>query len=199
MSMKPMSVRYKPEGQAATFTVDAYPNRRYFRPRIDLVRLGSETVDNVVSYKTILKVDNDDFSLRPGMTATAEIVTAERENVLLVPNAALRFTPPKPTANAESNSRRRAAGQPDAPSARARKPAQIRDGWRPTKKAARARVWVLRDGQPVAVSVTVGQSSDGRMTEVSGAGLAVGHAGDHRQPECENESASEHAPPAEPR
>jgi len=107
------------EGQSATFTVDAYPNRSY-PARIGLVRFGAETVNNVVTYKTILNVNNDDLSLRPGMTATAEIVTTERENVLLVPNAALRFTPPQPT-EAQSGSgsvrqRWRSGGQPATPS-----------------------------------------------------------------------------------
>ena len=79
-------------GQPATFKVDAYPARRY-PARISRVNFGSETTDGVVTYKTILTVNNDDLTLRPGMTATAEITTATRENVLLVPNAALRFTP----------------------------------------------------------------------------------------------------------
>ncbi len=81
------------EGQSATFTVDAYPARKY-PARITRVRFGSQTKEGVVSYQTVLAVNNDDLSLRPGMTATAEITTAQRDNVLLVPNAALRFTPP---------------------------------------------------------------------------------------------------------
>lgn len=157
------------EGQAATFTVDAYPNRR-FPARISLVRFGPETVDNVVSYKTILNVNNDDLSLRPGMTATAEIVTAERENVLLVPNAALRFTPPKPVANAQpsSNGGLLASLLPRPP-----RPATKKSAMETPDKSAAQRVWVLRDDQPMAIPVTVGQS-DGRMTEVTGADLAAG-------------------------
>ena len=61
---------------------------------ISRVGYGSQTKDNVVSYPTVLAVNNDDLSLRPGMTDTADIVTVKRENVLLMPNAALRFTPP---------------------------------------------------------------------------------------------------------
>lgn len=157
-------------GQAATFTVDAYPNRR-FPAGISLVRFGSETVDNVVSYKTILNVDNDDLSLRPGMTATAEIVTAERENVLLVPNAALRFTPPRPAANAPANGR--SGGLLASLLPRPPRPSAARAATETADKSTAQRVWVLRDGRPEPVAVTVGQS-DGRMTEVSGAGLEVG-------------------------
>ena len=109
----------------------------------------------VVSYKTILKVDNDDLSLRPGMTATAEITTAKRENVLLVPNAALRFTPPAATAPAEQEERQprrqpaSAAAEPDSRQA----PNDPRDNG----KSGTQQVWVLRDGEPVAVPVTIGR------------------------------------------
>ena len=80
-------------GQEATFNVDAYPDRK-FPARIRDIRFASETVQGVVTYKGLLTVDNSELLLRPGMTATAEIVTAERDDVLLVPNAALRFSPP---------------------------------------------------------------------------------------------------------
>ena len=157
--------------QDATFTVDAYPNRRY-PARIALVRFGAETVNNVVTYKTILKVDNDDLSLRPGMTATAEVVTAERENVLLVPNAALRFTPPRPDEAQPAQSGGILASLLPRPP---RGMGGGRRGGRVSseKKGVPRQIWVLRDGQPVAVPVTVG-NSDGRMTEVSGDGLEVG-------------------------
>ncbi len=155
------------EGQSATFTVDAYPNRR-FPARIRLVRYGAETVNNVVTYKTILNVDNDDLSLRPGMTATAEILTAERENALLVPNAALRFTPPQPAEAPSTGGGLLASLLPRPP----RPPTTKRVRETPDKNATQ-RVWVLRDGQPVAVPVTVGHS-DGRMTEITGEGLEPG-------------------------
>ncbi|MDS4021124.1 MAG: efflux RND transporter periplasmic adaptor subunit [Candidatus Competibacter sp.] len=156
------------EGQSAAFTVDAYPNRSY-PARIRQVRFGAETVNNVVTYKTILNVDNDDLSLRPGMTATAEIVTAERENVLLVPNAALRFTPPPPEAQS-SGGGLVASLLPRPP--RGLAPRRQSTNAKGGKGAAR-QIWILRDGQPVAVPVTVG-SSDGRMTEVTGEGLELG-------------------------
>jgi len=156
-------------GQSAAFTVDAYPNRQ-FPARISLVRFGSETVDNVVSYKTILNVDNDDLSLRPGMTATAEIVTAERQDVLLVPNAALRFTPPRPAAN---DAPKGGGGLLASLLPRPPRPPDTKVASTTPDKSAAQQVWVLREGQPTPVAVTVGQS-DGRMTEVTSAELEAG-------------------------
>ena len=91
------------DGQPATFGVDAYPGRRY-QARITRVHYGSQTKENVVSYVAVLTVANPDLSLRPGMTATAEITTAKRENVPQVPNAALRFTPAATSQPAKKNS-----------------------------------------------------------------------------------------------
>ncbi len=79
-------------GQKATFTVDAYPNRT-FHARIIRVRYGAESSDGVVTYKAVLCVDNADGTLRPGMTATAEIIVTQLKDVLMVPNTALRFSP----------------------------------------------------------------------------------------------------------
>jgi HlyD family secretion protein len=81
------------EGQEASFTVDAYPGRE-FTATITSVRYAPRMEQGVVTYEAILTVDNENMVLRPGMTATASIVTARRPNVLLVPNGALRFTPP---------------------------------------------------------------------------------------------------------
>jgi len=80
------------EGQAVRFTVDAYP-KDSFRGKVKQVRYSPEVVSNVVTYTTIVEVDNPDMKLRPGMTATVSIVTGEARNKLLIPNTALRFTP----------------------------------------------------------------------------------------------------------
>ncbi|MDR3391590.1 MAG: efflux RND transporter periplasmic adaptor subunit [Sulfuriferula sp.] len=148
------------EGQSATFSVDAYPGRKY-PASITRVSYGSQTKDEVVSYQTILKVANDDLSLRPGMTATSEITTAHRENVLLVPNAALRFTPPAKAANKDNGSFVSSL-MPKAPPAAVK---QIGNG--------NQQIWILRNGQPVAVPITVGVSN-GKQTEISGSGLQQG-------------------------
>ncbi len=80
------------EGKEATFTVDAYPGYQ-FAGTIRQVRLAPINVLNVVTYNVVVSVDNQDLRLKPGMTANVSIVVAQREAVLKVPNAALRFTP----------------------------------------------------------------------------------------------------------
>ena len=84
------------EGQTATFTVDAYPDRE-FEASVRQVRNAPRTVEGVVSYQGILRLPNDDLALKPGMTATSSILVGFFEDKLLVPNAALRFTPPGET------------------------------------------------------------------------------------------------------
>ncbi len=151
-------------GQPATFTVSAFPSRR-FPAAITRVAYGSTITDNVVTYQTLLDVKNNDLSLRPGMTATSTITAVERKNVLLVPNTALRFSPQTNGAAAKaSSSNIMASVMPRMP--------------RAAKKAsggAAKQVWVLQDGAPVAVNVTPG-ISDGRMTEVTGGDLKEGMA-----------------------
>jgi HlyD family secretion protein len=164
-------------GQQATFTVSAYPNRKY-PATVNRVAYGSTTTDNVVTYQAQLDVDNQDLSLRPGMTATATITATERQQVLLVPNTALRFAPGAARADAPaaaaSGARSgivgslmprpsglgRRAGGGNAPRANATAPGP-------------RQVWVLREGRPVAIQVTTGLT-DGRVTEVSGEALQPG-------------------------
>ena len=81
------------EGQTVHFTVDAFPARK-FQGTIQQVRFGANTNQNVVSYTTIVEVNNADLKLRPGMTANASIIVAEKKGVLRIPNSALRFRPP---------------------------------------------------------------------------------------------------------
>ncbi len=80
------------EGQTVEFTVDAYPNRT-FHGIVTQVRNAPTTVNNVVTYDTVIGVTNSDYSLKPGMTATVSIIVADHTNVLEIPNAALRFQP----------------------------------------------------------------------------------------------------------
>jgi HlyD family secretion protein len=82
------------EGKEATFTVDAYPGQR-FSGTIRQVRLAPINVQNVVTYNVVVAVDNRDLRLKPGMTANVSIVVAQKDDVLKVPNAALRFLPPR--------------------------------------------------------------------------------------------------------
>ena len=150
-------------GQQASFSVDAWPSRKY-PASVARVRYGSQTTDGVVSYLTVLKVDNSDLSLRPGMTATAEITTTSRENALLVPNAALRFSPPK-QANADSGGL--------VASLMPRMPRGTRNRPQNGGKDGTRQIWVLRDGQPEAVKVKTGVSN-GRLTEILEGKLEAG-------------------------
>ncbi|MFZ2306307.1 MAG: efflux RND transporter periplasmic adaptor subunit [Rhodoferax sp.] len=158
-------------GQKASFTVSAYPARRY-PASITRVAFGSTKTDNVVTYTTQLDVDNADLSLRPGMTAAATIVSTERNGVLLVPNTALRFTPS--TAGADAAPAANSGGGVVSKLV----PRMPRSGGRKTaggNGVAAKQVWILKDGQAVAVAVKAG-ISDGRMTEVTGEGLVEGMA-----------------------
>ena len=155
------------EGQEAMFTVDAYPDRE-FPARITQVRYGSETVEGVVTYKAVLKVDNSDLSLRPGMTATAVITVKKIENALLVPNAALRFVPPEAPQETQSGNGSIMNSLLPHPPAREKNTHEETNG-----KGKDQKVWTLRDGQLTAIAVTKG-TSDGLMTEVTGGELEAG-------------------------
>lgn len=161
-------------GQKASFTVGAYLNRR-FPATVTRVAYGSTKTDNVVTYTTRLEVANPDLTLRPGMTATATIQTAERSPSLLVPNTALRFTPSSavPTNTGAQGSSLVSRLVPRPPVSTTRRTAQPAGNGR--APGASRQLWVLRDGAPVAVRVTAG-ATDGKLTEVSGPDLAEGEA-----------------------
>jgi HlyD family secretion protein len=153
------------EGQVARFSVDAFPNRS-FDARIVQVRFGAREVDGVISYETVLRVDNADLSLRPGMTATAEIVVQQIDNALLVPNAALRFNPtPQGALRAERSGSLLGQLMPRPPPTRNNRP--------PGAQGEGQRVWLLRGGEPAAVPVKVG-ASDGIWTQVIAGELEPG-------------------------
>lgn len=154
------------EGQSATFTVDAYPERQ-FNAKIRELRFGSEVMQGVVTYKAVLTADNSDLLLRPGMTATAEITVNQIRDALTVPNGALRFSPP--TANAGEDTRsfleRLLPGRP-----------RLRGASSNEMATGRARsVWVLQGGEPKQVPVTVG-ATDGRRTQIVDGAIEPGEA-----------------------
>jgi HlyD family secretion protein len=157
-------------GQMATFTVDAYPDHT-FAAQVAKVRYGSQTVNGVVTYETVLYVDNSDLLLRPGMTTTADLVVRTVGNALLVPNAALRFAP---SIGTEQTSAPSSGGflsrlMPGPP-----RRAAVQNQETDTDQNHQ-RVWVMRGGQPEAVSITPG-TTDGRMTEVIGGEIQAGTA-----------------------
>ncbi len=143
------------KGQGATFSVDAYADRK-FQAQIRELRFGSEVVQGVVTYKAILTTDNSELLLRPGMTATAEVTVQQVKNVLTVPNAALRFSPPTKAAAAQPGNllQKILPGRPQF-----RPPSQKDAG------AIGARIYILQNGAPVAVPVVAGLT-DGRRTEI---------------------------------
>ena len=152
------------EGQMAQFTVDAYPGR-VFPARVDTVEFSPLTTDGVVTYKAILIVDNSELLLRPGMTATAQIVVEKVDDALAVPNAALRYSPPKTEESSSFDLTR--VFMPRPPRQR---------GAAKTEAGANTRsVWVLKNGAPSEVAVTTGVT-DGTNTEILSGDLAAGDA-----------------------
>ena len=121
-------------GNKATFTVDAYA-KRAFEGTVSQVRQSPQTVQNVVTYDIVISVNNSDLMLMPGMTAASRIVVDQRNDVIRVPNQALRYVP----------SGLAGAGQ-----------------------SGQAQIWILRDGQPVAIPVVTGLDDDSFTEIVSG-------------------------------
>ena len=142
-------------GQDAYFTVSAYPNRR-FAATLKKVAFGATTTENVVTYTTYLNVDNSDLLLRPGMTASATILTAQKDDVLLVPNSALRFKP-------RTTEKKSGSAVMMGPPHRMGSSKVVRDE---VQHGERERtIYVLRDGKPVEAKVVTGLT-DGTRTEI---------------------------------
>ncbi len=150
-------------GDRATFSVDAY-DEQVFPAVISMVRFASETIDGLVTYKAILTIENEALLLRPGMTATADITVAEFDDVLAVPNAALRFAPPQVV---EDVSEDEASGGGLL--------GLLIPSREDTNNRARSTrtVWVLRGGLAVEVPVEKGDT-DGRMTRILSGEIAEG-------------------------
>jgi HlyD family secretion protein len=137
-------------GQDVDFTVDAFPTRT-FHGKVIQVRNAPITVQNVVTYDTVIGVDNKDLKLKPGMTANVSIIIAHKDDVLQMKNAALRFRPPE-------------AAAPQRPL-----PASSPSGQRPTgarERRPERTVYVLSFGRPKPVQIKTG-ISDGIVTEVT--------------------------------
>jgi len=158
-------------GQAATFTVDAFPNQ-VFQGTVREIRQAPIIVQNVVNYNTVIALDNPELKLRPGMTATVSILVARRHQVLKIPKAALRF---QPKLSEEERDEIEA-------SLRDRRDGGSRDGAVPVSEAQRKRwqgmpkVWFLTpEGflRPVPVHLGI---SDDQFTELIDDGLQEGQA-----------------------
>jgi HlyD family secretion protein len=163
-------------GMPASFTVDAYPGE-VFRGKVRQVRNAPQTVQNVVTYDAVIDVDNPELKLKPGMTANVTFVYAEKEDVIKVPNAALRFRAPPallaegkggPTGARPEGEARAPAGQGGGGGLRAGAA-----GGRPGEAADRRTVWTLANDKPAPQKVKTG-ISDGTFTEVVEGELKAG-------------------------
>jgi HlyD family secretion protein len=170
-------------GQSATFSVDAWPTRTY-TAAVKKVSFGAAgtatsaasnanptTTSGVVTYSTELEVNNEDLSLRPGMTASVDISIINKPGVITVPNAALRFDPVAAAEIGKPDQTKRTLVQSLSPGGGRR--------WRGNAKPPISspstkgpRVWLLKDGNPIEVLVKIG-ITDGRFTEIVDDSLAV--------------------------
>lgn len=150
---------------SATFTVAAHPGRD-FPAEVTQIRFAPETVEGVVTYKAVLSVDNGELLLRPGMTATADIVAEKVTNVLLVPNSALRYTPPV-IQQKQNGTGLLGLLMPRPPGSGTQTTTTTI-----TTEGAR-QIYVLRDNAPVAIAITTG-ATDGTHTAVLSGDLKVG-------------------------
>jgi HlyD family secretion protein len=132
------------EGQAATFTVDAYPDEQ-FVAKITSLRFASRRIQDVVTYEAVLEVANEQLKLRPGMTAVADIITSKIQNALLVSNAALRFSPDGEALETSVEG----------------------------TKSPTPQVWLLEKEKTVSIPVKTGPT-DGRLTEIKSGELEEG-------------------------
>ncbi|HMK65142.1 MAG TPA: efflux RND transporter periplasmic adaptor subunit [Thermodesulfobacteriota bacterium] len=150
------------EGQTVTFTVDAIPNR-IFKGRVGKIRLNATMSQNVVTYTVEVNTSNEDNKLLPYLTANAKFKIGQKEGVLLVPNAALRWTPRPNLIDPEAQKRSQAGAT--------RRQGR---GSRPLEEQKeRGVLWVVRGKYVRPLRVTVGLS-DGQMTEVEGRELTEG-------------------------
>jgi len=136
--------------QDVDFTVDAFPTRT-FHGKVVQVRNAPITVQNVVTYDTVIGVSNPDLKLKPGMTANVSIIIAHKDNVLQLKNAALRFRPPEAATSDQARSTSSPSGQRPT-GARERKPERT--------------VYILSYGRPKSAQIKTG-ISDGIVTEVT--------------------------------
>lgn len=147
-------------GQSATFTVDAYPDRSFFG-KVTQIRQAPTSAEGVVTYETVLTVNNSDLALLPGMTATAEIKVNEVHGALLVPNSALRFVPEV----APESSTGGPMGLFPRPHLERKQP--------PEPSGSQRRVWVLRGAEPEAIPVKTG-ATNGQFTVIRQGEVKVG-------------------------
>jgi len=140
-------------GMSASFIVDAYPGER-FQGTVRQIRNSPQTVQNIVTYDAVIDVKNPELKLKPGMTANVTFVFAEKDDVIRLPNAALRYRPPADAIEKPARGAGASAGGAGGPGPKGQRPD-------PGKRT----VWLLKDGVPSPVVVATGVS-DGSLTEL---------------------------------
>ena len=154
------------EGQDVTFTVDAFPARR-FRGKVYQVRNAPVNVQNVVTYNAVARIDNKELLLKPGMTASVQFLVSRQENVLAIPNMAMRFRPPDEKDEAQDLLRQeRSRRAKPVGTRRTSRSGGIGSGGG-ARGNRRATIYVLRENtaQPVEVQLGI---TDGSRTEIRG-------------------------------
>jgi len=152
------------EGQEVTFTVDAFPARR-FRGKVLQVRNAPTVVQNVVTYDAVVRIDNKELLLKPGMTANVQFLVNQKENVLTIPNMAIRFKPPEAKNEAQELLRQeQSRAAPRVGARRTSRPGSGGGGGE-TRRVRQVRIYVVRDAKAQPIDVQLG-ISDGSKTEV---------------------------------
>ena len=163
-------------GMPASFTVDAYPGET-FRGQVRQIRNAPQTVQNVVTYDAVIDVDNSEFKLKPGMTANVTFVYAQKDDVLKVPNSALRFRPPPSllgdAKGGAAGGRPGGAGTGGASGGTGGGLRPGGAGGRPGDAPERRTVWTLNDGKPEAKKIKTG-ITDGSFTEIAEGDVKAG-------------------------
>jgi HlyD family secretion protein len=155
-------------GQKATFTVDAFPGRS-FEGHVNQIRKSAQVVSNVVTYLVAISTQNSDLKLLPGMTANVRVVTSVLDDVLKVPNAALRFRPPQ---KSEEKSDKKSDKNPER-SKSGQKEGSANGSGRSKREPGVTKLYRVENNELKVMTVKTG-ASDGQMTEISGEGIAEG-------------------------
>jgi HlyD family secretion protein len=152
------------EGQEVTFTVDAFPARR-FRGRVHQVRNAPTVVQNVVTYDAVVRIDNKELLLKPGMTANVQFLVNRQENVLTIPNMAIRFKPPDQKNEAQELLRQEQSRAAPTVGAKRTSRSPGGAGGGESRGGRRISIYLLRNGKSEPVEVQLG-ITDGSKTEV---------------------------------
>ncbi|HET9881198.1 MAG TPA: efflux RND transporter periplasmic adaptor subunit [Candidatus Binatia bacterium] len=153
------------EAQEVTFTVDAFPSRR-FRGRVHQVRNAPIVVQNVVTYVAVVRIDNKELLLKPGMTANVQFLVSRKEDVLTIPNMAMRFKPPEEKEEAQELLRRdQSRTAPKVGERRTSRQSAAGGSGAGGGGTRRARIYLLKDDKAQPVEIQLG-ITDGSRTEV---------------------------------